>query len=237
MVDQTNIFEGSEPSQDQGQVQEQASQAFAVPETVSEYIGEGKKYTDVNKALESIPHAQTHIQKLEQEMAAMKAKLEAQASVEETLKQYAGQKAQETPTSQPIDPTMIDKMIADRLNATRQQESAQKNIGEVVNTLSDQFGGKEAAEKAYVQKAQELGVDVGFLNNLAATSPKAVYSLFGGAQPKSQPSMSQTSVNLEAMNASRPQPAPEVKSVMFGASTQDMVAAFKAAAATVKLGD
>lgn len=235
MVDQTNIFEGSEQQADQSGAQSEGK-AFELPETVSEFIGEGKKYSDVGKALESIPHAQTHIQKLEQEMAEMKARLDAQASVEETLKRYAGQKVPETPTSQPIDPSDIDRMIEQRLSAQEQQRRAQSNISEVVDTLANQFGGKDKAEQAFVQKAQELGMDVNVLNNLAATSPQAVYNLFGSqAKPKS--SMSKTSVNLEAIQASRPTEAPKPKSVMFGASSQEMVEAFRAAAATVNTGD
>lgn len=239
MVDQTsNIFEGSEQKQDQAEVQEQRSEAFQLPESVSQFIGEGKKYSDINKALESIPHAQSHIQKLEQEMAEMKAKLEAQSSVEETLKKFTSQKVQETPTGQPIDLNEVFSQFEERLSAREQQKVAQQNIGEVVETLTSHFGDKSKAEQSFINKANELGVNVQFLNDLAAKSPKAVYELFGAkAMPKSKEAMSKTSINSEALMSSRQPEMPKPKVLGVGATTKDMVEAFKAAAASVRTGD
>ena len=238
MVDQTNIFEGSEPKQDQAGVQEQGSSAFQLPDSVSELVGEGKKYSDINKALESIPHAQSHIQKLEQEMAEMKAKLEAQSSVEETLKRFTSERAQETPTSQPLDLNEVFSQFEERLSAREQQKVAQANIGEVVDTLTSHFGDKEKAEQSFINKANELGVNVQFLNDLAAKSPRAVYDLFGAkAAPKGKEAMSKTSVNSEALMSSRQPDLPKPKALGVGATTKDMVEAFKAAAATVNFGD
>lgn len=234
MVDQTNIFEGStEQGTDQSSSTNES--VFQVPSSAQDYVGEGKKYDSVEKALESIPNAQSHIQKLESEMAELRAKLETQSTIEDTLKKFTeDQKDTGQPASQPIDLNAIDKLLEDKLMARTQQQVASKNVEEVIDTLTSQFGDVKAAEQEFVKKADELGVDVSVLNDLAAKSPKAVYNLFNGSVKQPSQSMSTPSVNSEAfISANNVNKPTEIPKIMHGASTQDMVAAFKAAAATV----
>lgn len=233
MVDQTNIFEGEESKAPEttGDAQEKA---FVVPESVSEFVGEGRKYSDVSKALESIPHAQSHIDRLEEELAQTRAKLESASSVEETLRNFANQKEQETPTSQPVDLNKISELVDQRISAQQQEKIQQGNVREVVDALSRQFGNKEKAETAYRTKAQELGVDVSYLNNLAASSPKAVFAIFGSEAKPSSQEFSKSTVNTEAFRSTETQQKP-IKSVMHGASTSELVNAWRAA--TANTGD
>lgn len=232
MVDQTNIF-GAE-----GSVSETtgtpATQAFQVPEAVNEFIGDGKKYTDVNKALESIPHAQTHIDKLEQELTEVRAKLSAAATIEDTLAQFASKQEQGTPTSQPVDLQEIANLVDQRLVAKDQVNTQASNINDVVSKLSVQFGDQAKAEAAFISKASELGVDVSYMNNLAATSPAAVYALFGTkAQVKSQ-EFTRSSVNTEALGSTDQTQQP-IPSVMSGSSSTQVIDAWRKA--TAHLGD
>jgi len=227
MVDQTNIFEGNESTPNTPGSTEQPP-VFQVPEVANEFIGEGKKYTDVNKALESIPHAQTHIQKLEQELIETRTKLEAASSIEESLAQFASQKEQGTPTSQPVDMSEVANLVDQRLRANKQADVQTSNVGEVVNSLTKQFGDKEKAEAAFIAKAAELGVDASYMNNLAATSPKAVYALFGtSAKPTSQ-EFNRSSVNTEAFQSTGNEQKP-IRSVMSGSSTSEVMDAWRAA--------
>jgi vacuolar-type H+-ATPase subunit I/STV1 len=235
MVDQTsNIFEGSDLKQDQAADQKSSeSGAFQVPETVANLVGEGKKYSDVNKALESIPHAQTHIERLEQELAETRAKLEAQASVEEALKEFRSQKEQDTPTSQPIDLSEIDNLIEQRLTQKEQRQLSKANVDQVVSKLTEQFGGTDKAEQAFIAKAQEIGVDLDYMNDLAAKSPKAVFALFGSGSKPANTSVTKSSVNTEAFG-SQPQQTAPVKGVMHGSSTSDVLSAWRAATSHIK---
>jgi len=229
MVDQTNIFEGSDQNPDQSGDQ---TQAFQVPETVSDLVGEGKKYSDVNKALESIPHAQEHISRLEEELAAARAKIEATTSIEETLKSFQSQKEQDTPTSQPIDPNEIDSLIEQKLTQKEVARVQSANMDSVASKLVEQFGDKDKAEEAFDNKAKELGVDVSYLNNLAATSPKAVFQLFG-TNVKAQSSTATTSsVNTEVFNSTSNKSKP-IPQVLSGGSTQDLMGAWNAAKESV----
>lgn len=233
MVDQTNIFEGDESKGPETTGDTQAT-AFTVPDNVTEFVGEGKKYSDVSKALESIPHAQSHIEKLEEELAQTRAKLEASKSIEETLSNFASQKEQDTPTSQPVDLDKISELVDQRLVAQQQQQVQQSNVKHVVDTLSKQFGDKDKAESAFISKATELGVDVSYLNNLAATSPKAVYALFGSESRPASQEFSKSSVNTEAFKPTNNQQKP-IKSVMHGASTSELLDAWRSS--TANIGD
>jgi len=236
MVDQTSTFEGSEQNPDQGQVQEPSNQAstFAVPDSLSGFVGEGKKYASVDKALESIAPAQDHIQRLETEMAEMRAKLDAQASVEETLRKFSEQKAVDTPTSQPVDLNEVVSQVTQKLSADKQAEQKIANQKSVASKLAEQFGDMQKAKGMFEAKAKELGMSVQDMDNLAATSPQAVFQMFGtGAQPKSQPAM-QSSVNTEAMQSATNQTPQEVPGVMFGASAEQVADAWRLATQHIK---
>jgi len=237
MVDQTsNIFEGNANPQDQGQKQSSdESGAFKLPDAVSVLVGEGKKYSDVSKALESIPHAQTHIERLEQELAETRVKLEAQTSVEEALKEFNSQKEQGTPTSQPLGLSEIDNLIEQRLNQKEQHQASQSNIDSVVSKLTEQFGGADKAEQAFVDKAKDLGVGVDYMNELASKSPQAVFALFGSGSKPASSGVTVSSVNTEAFNSS-PQQTKPIKGIMHGSSTSDVLDAWRSATAKI-IGD
>jgi hypothetical protein len=228
MVDQANIFNEDGTSVTAGD----STQAFQIPETASTFIGEGKKYSDVSKALESIPHAQSHIQTLEAELESLKTKFEARSSVEETLQNFIkDQKNQVTdpPTRQPeIDLNTVADLVNQQLQASKDNDVKQGNISEVVKTLTEKFGDRSKAHEAFQRKAQDLGVDIGYLNELASTSPKAVYALFGESKPvANSPSFGKTSVNTEALNTTPTSQPKPVQSVMSGSSTSEVLAAWR----------
>lgn len=47
-----------------------------VPTELQELVGQGKKYATLDDAIKSVPHAQTHIAKLEQEAAQLREELQ-----------------------------------------------------------------------------------------------------------------------------------------------------------------
>src|SRR4030043_1329496 len=73
-----------------------SSPALNIPTEIAELVGEGKKYKSVEDALKSVPHAQQHIQTLEEENARIKAELVARRTTEEILEEIrsGGQPAQ-----------------------------------------------------------------------------------------------------------------------------------------------
>ena len=74
-----------EPSTNEVQTKDSQVPQFEIPTEASELVGSGKKYTSVEDALKSVPHAQKHIQTLESELATLKEELTKRRTTEELL--------------------------------------------------------------------------------------------------------------------------------------------------------
>jgi len=90
-MSESNLFDGAPATPTP--VEPPKPTPTAIPDPLKELIGEGKKYATLDKALESIPHAQAHIQRLEEEsrqlreqVASAKAVGEVYETVQELLK-------------------------------------------------------------------------------------------------------------------------------------------------------
>ena len=74
-----------DPSTNEGQNQDSQEPLFQIPTEAAELVGDGKKYSSVEDALKSVPHAQKHIQTLESELATLKEELMKRRTTEELL--------------------------------------------------------------------------------------------------------------------------------------------------------
>ena len=209
----------------------QAAPALAIPEELKDLVGEGKKYATAEEALKSIPHAQQHIGSMEQEMADMREDLAKRKAVEEVL-----QEINKTPTDIVPEPQItedqLDALIDNRLTAKTFKDKQDANTSEVINTFVDMYGDKEKAQEIYVKKAADLGLSIEQLNTLSASSPQAVYTMFGMVKPAEQaPTQIHSNVNTEAnINTQQAPQAP--KSVMGRSTHKDDISAWNAAKPT-----
>lgn len=221
MTDQSTIF-GNAGGESQTPAQDSASQTAPqqsapqqqqqMPDAASEWIGEGKKYATVEKALESVGHSQTHIQKLEQEKAEMQAKLAALeaakgeadeqlgklGAVDELLAKLNSQ--QEAAANQPDANGVSEDAVKALVEATLKQRDAEStfagNQKKVANALTEKLGDQTKAAEAYKARAEELGMTVAQVDQLAGSNPAAALALFGEvAKPKADPAPTQSSVN------------------------------------------
>ena len=188
----------------------------AEPESdLSAWIGEDKKYKTQEDALKSVPHAQKHIQNLEESYAAMKAEMEKlqaemqkREGMEEVLKRLEQRESQatepqiqESQGAQPsVDPASLEELVASRvpelLNQYQTKQKQEQNLDYVQDQLLSRFGDK--AKEALAGKAQELGISVQDLKEMSMKSPKAVLAYFGSTgNPTRQ---MQTSVNTDGMS-------------------------------------
>ena len=103
------------------------------------------------------------------------------------------------------------------------------NISHQIHWLS--FTVHAKAEDAYNQIAKEAGLTVEQLNNLAATSPNAVLKLAGLNGAVTTTSTSKGSINTQSLTGT---PVETTTRVPRGASTKDLVKAWKAAGEKVK---
>lgn len=230
-----NIFEGTTPPEVAPSTTPVTPTA-TVPTELAELVGEGKKYSSVEAALKSIPHAQSHISTLEQENARIKAELEARRTTEDLLEDIRNgfvQPAAAT-TAPVVDPAQIEKTIETLLSRKEQQRSVQANLQTVISKFTEAFGSKEKGEEAFYKLAEENGLDAQSLNGLAATSPKAVFKMAGLDSTKPTiPGKPSSTVNTESFNQGGSQEL-SAKVSMVGASTKDVNQAWKNAGEKVK---
>jgi len=206
-----------------------------LPTEVVEFVGEGKKYRTAEEALKAIPHAQGHIKTLEEEAKQLREELAKRKTAEELLEEFKasgviGGDRQAAPATVSVD---YEQIVAGILSKKEAQSTAHRNILTVVNTFQAAFGDKTKAEEMYNKVAEESGLSVQALNQLAATSPEAVMRLAGiTKKQETLPGKVQSTVNLQSLtNTGTTELSSRLKP---GASTKDMVNAWRIAGEKVK---
>lgn len=218
------IFDGETPP-----VETVATPQVSLPTEVAELVGEGKKYKTAEDALKALPHAQGHIKTLEEEAKQLREELAKRKAAEELLEEFKLSGIQPgVVDKQPSAPVDVEAIVASVLAKKEAQTTAQKNISVVVNTFQEAFGDKTKAEEMYNKVAEESGLSVAALNQLAATSPEAVMRLAGiTKKQESMPGKVQGTVNAQTFDD---KPNTELSArVRPGATTRDMVNAVKIA--------
>lgn len=232
MTDST-IFDDSNTNENPQQ--DTQPQGLQLPTEAVDFIGSGKKYQTVEDALKSVPHAQKHIQTLEQELQNLKEELVKRKTTAELLDNFkSGLPQENTPQVVEFDQDKLAELVDRTLTAKEQQRKAHENVLSVVNKFTEKFGDKSKAEEAYATIAKESGLSLAQLNTLAASSPSAVLKLAGltsnAPQMASKPT---SSINTQYMATNQPQQNASAR-VPKGASTRDLVNAWKIAGDKVK---
>jgi hypothetical protein len=222
----TDIFDDNKTT-----VVTDATPTATIPDEVKELVGEGKKYGSVEAALKALPHAQSHIARLEAEAKELREKLAKQAAFDETVTALnPAAKA----TATPFDPAELDSVLDRKLKERADQQAREANIADFKAAMAAKYGDK--AKEVFETKAKELGVGTDFLTAMVAKSATAGKEVFGlkNATPVTTATPG-GKVNTAALPTDPSQP---VKTVMGGAKTSDMVAAFRQAKAqaNAKLG-
>ena len=229
-MSEENIFDqGTPPDQNSGTPA--TPPTFTIPTEASDLVGEGKKYSSVEEALKSVPHAQKHIQTLESELANLKDELVKRKTAEELLDALKSNvQSENTPPSVEFDENKLVAIVNQSIEAKEKAALAKQNAQSVVSKFTEKFG--EKAEEAFITLAKDTGMSVQQLNTLASTSPKVVIKLAGlGEGNERPPASSNGSVNTQTMNN---QPKELSAKVPRGATTADMVNAWKAAGEKIK---
>ncbi len=226
-----NIFDNQTP-ENQEPVVNQAPQ-FQIPTEASELVGAGKKYQSVEDALKSVPHAQKHIQTLETELANVKEELSKRATTEELLQEVrSGLTREAPPQAVDFDQNRLSQIVEQTLDNKEKLRVAKSNAGSVVSKFTEKYG--EKAEEAYLTIAKESGLTVQQLNSLAASSPGAVLKLAGlGTQQSTPVATPQGTVNTQSVGNTQTN-ANLTSRVPKGATTRDMVSAWKVAGEKIK---
>jgi hypothetical protein len=206
---------------------------FTIPTEIEEFVGNGKKYQSVEDALKSVPHAQKHIQTLEQELGQLKEELTKRKTAAELLDEVkSGFLPETTPQVVELNQDKIVNMVNQAISQKELQKQSQLNVTTVTSKFKEAFG--ENAENVYNSLTKETGLSLLQLNTLAATSPNAVLKLAGLSNKKDTiPTKTSSSFNTESL---RNQPSTDNLSarVPKGATTKDLVNAWRVAGEKVK---
>lgn len=195
MSDKDTIFGNDQPTSTEEGTTSTGNQITepVIPELVKDLIGEGNKYKDVEAALNSIPHADNHIQTLEAELADLRSKAGESKTVDDVLKALSNQTNNDaTQTGEVNTDQIVDKVvktITDKASAQEQNNNAQLASDGLVKLA----GSKDAAIESLRAKATEMGVGVDDLMRIAAKSPSGFLQLFPKATTNDSNSTSQPS--------------------------------------------
>ena len=200
-----------------------------IPQELAEFVGAGKKYASVEDAYKAFPHAQQHISTLEAENARIRQELEQRKSAEDVLRDIQeglANKSVVTPTAPTTNEQDISTIVRQELERKQYEDVAKQNQLNVVQEFTNKFGDK--AQVQFENLAKELGVPVSSLNQLASTSPKAVFKLAGFEQMKTttQSGTLQSDVNMSL--ATQKQADNSVRVALNGGAKDDAVAIAKA---------
>jgi hypothetical protein len=206
-----------------------------LPTEVLDFVGDGKKYSSVEDALKSVPHAQKHIQNLEAELAVLKEEVVKRRTTEELLDEIKSGilPHEETPQQVGLDKEELANVVNRTIEFREAQKRAKENTQSVANKFREKFG--DTAQAAYETLAKESGLSVQQLNTLASTSPNAVLKLAGLSGTTTTIAAKTTgSINTEAMASTNNGNSNLSARVPKGATTKDLVSAWRAAGDKVK---
>ena len=125
------------------------------------------------------------------------------------------------------------QLVDQTLEVKERQKAAKSNADTVASKFTEKYGSK--AEEVYNSVARDSGLTVQQLNSLAASSPKIVLKL-AGLEGQSAPVAAKpnSTVNTEVLGQ-KPDPNQLSARVKQGATTKDLVNAWKIAGEKVKL--
>lgn len=180
---------------------------------LEQYVGEGKKFKDVNELAKAydnankfIPELKTDLQNTREFIAEELKKIAERNNVEPpVLTEEEGGKPP-APVSPPKDAGEdLEARIAKALEERDEVKRFQANAALAESVLIEHLGSKEEAVKAVQAKAAAMGVEPSYLKEAAFKSPKAFFSLMG-IDPESKPT-----------SLSTPAPSADVNPNMLGA--------------------
>jgi menaquinone-dependent protoporphyrinogen IX oxidase len=156
---------------------------------LTDLVGEGKKFKTPDDLAKAKLESDRFIEKLQNEQRELREELSKRLSAEEALRraQEAGSRVEQgatTPQTPPPQrtqeqPADIMSEVEKALNRRDQQKTVQSNMDQVTSKMTSTYGSVEKAAEVVQQKAQELGMSMTKLQELASENPKAFFTLLG----------------------------------------------------------
>jgi|CXWL01.1.fsa_nt_gi predicted CopG family antitoxin len=177
---------------------------------LSELVGEGKKFKDIQALAASKREADQFIEQIKRENAelrevtkALEAEKTTQHSLTEILAALKQDKKEEGGNQSPVSLEELTKLVKSVTSQEREMGIRTANRDLVDKTLITKFGDQGKAIEAVKTKAKELGLGPYQIKELSESSPAAFLQLFGATASGTNQASSSTvkgNVNSESMN-------------------------------------
>lgn len=164
-----------------------------------------QKYNTVPDALNALDHSQKYIAQLQAQIKELEVKAAQNVTMEQVLEKINAQ-PKEQPQTVPAGLTPDD--VIKLMQQQEAQKKAEANTVSFINRFKALHG--EKAKDVFYGKAAEMGLSHEQIESLVATSPQAVFSMFGIVD-KPASTVMPSGVNTAAM--AQPN-APQIKTVM-----------------------
>lgn len=194
-----NLFD-----QNSTEVKEQPTPSEATNDqgAMSEWVGEGKKYSTTDELVKAFSHSQEFIEKLKSENAELKQAKENQESVEEKIArlQAEQERLMNAEPAQQAEATFDRSVVHEEIEAYNSLQKAKQNE-EVFSKRFNELHGEKAGE-VLATKAKELGVSVQEVQAMVQKSPTAAFNMLGITQTSKPVSSQPTGVNTAGLGLS-----------------------------------
>lgn len=162
------------------------------------------KYRDVPTALNALQHSQEYIKQLKQQLDEATQKASQAVTMEQVLETLKKQGEGATPPTTPTPQGLTAEDVLRLLNEKEMREKAKANTAVVAKKFKEVHG--EKAEEFFYSKAAEMGLSRDSINQLASSSPAAVFSMFGIKDGQLPVTPTPSGVNTSGMQVPTPQP-------------------------------
>lgn len=160
---------------------------FEIKPTLDQFVGEGKKYSDNDAVAKALVEKDQFIQRLQEEARRREEdfrQAENTRAYEDRIKaleaaQVERREPTPPPTATPAPASAgVDEEAVQRIIEQREAQNARtRNLMQVKDKLTETFG--EDYPNRVKARAQELGMEMAQLNQLAASNPSAFYAMLG----------------------------------------------------------
>lgn len=136
-----------------------------------------RKYTK-DDVIKKITNADDHIRKIEEENSDLRKKMDEYMQVLAGLQKPKDEPPAATESPSAISQDAVAKLVKEQVNSFHTEQTRASNLSRVDNQLQELYGSVELAGKELVKKANELGLSLEQIKDLAETAPSAVLSWF-----------------------------------------------------------
>lgn len=166
------------------------------PSVLGELVGEGKKFQDTEALAKGKLESDKHIANLEEQLEEMRVELSKRATAAEVAEQIRSEQPPAAPAA-PATPGLsaeeVTQIVQGTITNHEKAKSRSENVLEADKMFKSVHGDK--AHEAIQAKANELGMSLEALQDIAAQSPTAFANMVGLNGKEKEPVRDQTPVS------------------------------------------